>query len=302
MIHPLNSGGVTMNPQASGYLSVVISALLFGAIGILNRWIQLNAIVQSDCRFLLSALLLAILFKDARKVPERKDLRVFIGMSAGLAGAGSLFAFSVKFIPVGTAGMCYQALPVFAVIMSRIKFKEKISISIIGSIGLALIGTFLLAPEATWKFAGADARGVCFAISAAFMGAIMMTNMQALPTAYTPVQCSMWMNVGAGLFLLPAPFVVRNQSYSMPTFGLLVILSLVAGLGGCFLTAGTKRIGSTRASIILYLEPLATVVYAVLIFGERMTWRNGLGALLVISAGLLISWSMAKTKPAPEIP
>jgi len=272
----------------SGSLSVVISALLFGTIGIFNRWIPLNAFVQSCWRFAFATTFFALFFKDARRLPNKRDFLPFLILGASLGSAGALFALSVNYIPVGTAGFCYQSLPVFVLIMSGRLFKERVSLPTFASIALALVGTALLAPPSAWKLSGNELVGVLIALASALAGASMMVCLQWLSGTYTSLQRTLWMSLGAGILLTPSLFVVREQPYSPFVFGMLAVLGLIAGLGSYFANLGISQVGATRTSILLYVEPVAAAGYATAIFHERLTLLNWGGALLIVCAGLII--------------
>ena len=279
----------------TGYVNTVISALLFGTIGIFNRLIPLNAFVQTSGRFLIAVVFFALLSKEARKIPSKKDFLGFFLAGFCIAAAGGLFALSIQYIPVGTAGFCYQILPVFTLIMSMIAFKQRATPILLGSIALAIFGTALLAPASAWHVGGNKFLGVALSIIAAIAGAGMIVSLKMLAGTYSSPQRMLWMCLVAGILLLPSVFLVPNQTYNYGTINLLIALSAFAGLGGYFANKGLDSIDATRSSILLYIEPVAAAVYAAIIFHEHFTLLNCGGAVLIVAAGLIILLNPVQT-------
>ncbi len=70
--------------------------------------------------------------------------------------------------------------------------------------------------------------------------------------------------------------------------------------------AGVKRVGGARASLISTVEPVYTVAFAVLLFGERLTPMQIAGGILVVVAVILAETgrpdTVASTEPASTEP
>jgi len=59
---------------------------------------------------------------------------------------------------------------------------------------------------------------------------------------------------------------------------------------------GIKRIGATSASIISTMEPVMTVILAVMLFNEHLTLLQAVGGIFVVMGGIL-----AVLSPAPKM-
>ncbi|MFV2063880.1 MAG: DMT family transporter, partial [Chloroflexota bacterium] len=68
--------------------------------------------------------------------------------------------------------------------------------------------------------------------------------------------------------------------------------------------AGVRRVGGARASLISTVEPVYTIVLAMLLFGERLTTIQLVGGALVIGAVILAETGRggASGKPLPRSP
>ncbi|MCA1707605.1 MAG: DMT family transporter, partial [Actinobacteria bacterium] len=77
------------------------------------------------------------------------------------------------------------------------------------------------------------------------------------------------------------------------------VATVVAFVG---LYAAIGKIGSSRASIAQMLEPIVTVLLGALVLSERLSWRIGLGAALIVSSlpMLAATGHEGDVPPAPD--
>lgn len=63
---------------------------------------------------------------------------------------------------------------------------------------------------------------------------------------------------------------------------------LGSAIPGAAVMTGVRRLGATRSSILMMLEPVAALAYAWLLLGERLTPVQLVGGAMVIAAGMLL--------------
>lgn len=80
-----------------------------------------------------------------------------------------------------------------------------------------------------------------------------------------------------------SPAAVPGQAW-LPLLGLGLVATAIAIQT---FYAGVKRVGAARASLISTVEPVYTIVLAMILFGERLTGIQVIGGLLVLFAVLL---------------
>lgn len=103
------------------------------------------------------------------------------------------------------------------------------------------------------------------------------------------------------LLMIPALFIFDTNTEWTRFAQVDNILNLLfLGLGAsalCFVTWGyaVKVIGAIKTSVYIYLVPVITIVTAVIILHERITWMALLGTALTI-AGLFLSESKQKAQ------
>jgi drug/metabolite transporter (DMT)-like permease len=96
------------------------------------------------------------------------------------------------------------------------------------------------------------------------------------------------------------------RDLSFTTTGAILFLGIgCSGLGYWFWYAALERIDTSQVAAFLYLEPLVTLLSAVALLGESVTWSTIFGGMLVLVGVLTVqaapplkSAKTAKPKPA----
>jgi drug/metabolite transporter (DMT)-like permease len=88
-----------------------------------------------------------------------------------------------------------------------------------------------------------------------------------------------------------APLVLGHTAeLTVPALGLLAAGAVSIGAtSGIVFGIGLARIGSSRAAVLAFAEPLVAVAVGVLAWGERLRPVAALGAALVVAAGIHVS-------------
>jgi drug/metabolite transporter (DMT)-like permease len=93
-----------------------------------------------------------------------------------------------------------------------------------------------------------------------------------------------WVSVGHGLFSLP-----------MEVYGLSIVMAIFTTVIPSFMISeGIRRIGSSNASIIGSIGPVATIVMASSFLGEKINVWQVIGTIIVLGGVLMISWKGKK--------
>jgi len=100
--------------------------------------------------------------------------------------------------------------------------------------------------------------------------------------------------------LLAFIFGEINESFSLPVlayvfFGLAGVLHFVGGRSLQFL--GIQAIGASRASVIITLSPLVSVLIAMIVFDETPGWAVGIGAVFLVLGPIFIVVGERRRRP-----
>ena len=93
-----------------------------------------------------------------------------------------------------------------------------------------------------------------------------------------------------------------RASFSLPVWGLLAGFAVMVSVISLVLfQLGVKKIGPSQASVFSTFEPLASILWGVILLGERFTLRTGLGVGAILAAVLLLALKGdAEKSPAQE--
>lgn len=112
---------------------------------------------------------------------------------------------------------------------------------------------------------------------------IVVSDMMVPPLFYAAVRFA----IVAALtlpWLLPAP---------RPLWRMIVIAQLIGGLNFALLFIGFKTASPSAASIIVQLGVPMTTVLSMVMLGEKVRWRRGLGMALTLAGAVLVMWHPA---------
>jgi drug/metabolite transporter (DMT)-like permease len=111
---------------------------------------------------------------------------------------------------------------------------------------------------------------------------------------------SMWL----GTVLLTVPFLLwqgglaqQLAAVSWPSWGLLLILGMVLCATSFAVQYGVTHIPANRAVVLFLFELVVAAAASWLLAGERMDWREWIGAALIVSASLLSGKLYADKSP-----
>ena len=190
---------------------------------------------------------------------------------------------SVKYIPVSLSVLLFFTFPFWVLIINYIIDREipklhKLFAFIVAFFGLALS----LGP--TWEVL--DLLGIVLVLCGSVASAgYIVAGSKAVQMIATPVLL-FYSNtlavflVGAVMFYSDT-FSINHTILGWTGIGAVCLLFTI---GQFFLFSGTKHTGSAQASLILNVEPLISIVAAIILLGEQLAMPQYIGVALVITA------------------
>jgi len=291
--------GLALTPGKTSTLAGILLMLVSGlgftcSILIASRAIRdgIDVNTSNTLRYFVATVLLWTWQKSDGKALTLKPLERVTALALGIAvflmGAGYLGA--TRYIPVSLAVLIFYTGPFFIIIISRFTEKEPITIWRLTAICIAFLG-LVLALGITGG-GSLPLTGILFA----FLGAIGMAAFVTVSSLTIKNASPQTVNLHSlfggtllfGLFLIatggPSGTATRN--------GLLLLIGSGFAIAVGFITffAGLKRIGPVKASILMNVEPVFTIALAALMFGERLSSIQLVGAGMVI-AGIILATS-----------
>lgn len=280
-----------VNKKLIGTACAIGAAVCYGTnpLGALNLYAEgMNTPSVLFYRFGLAWLIIAAVMLFRRE-SLRVDRREFLTLSAlGLLFIGSSLTLYLSFrlMPAGVASTILFTYPVMTAVIMALFFREKITLSTVSSIALAMAGVLLL----YWG----DGTG------ALHLGGVILVLVSALTYALyiivvdkSPLQMSsfkinfyvlLYCAVGMALFALLSgqPLMLPPTPTAWLWVSWLAIVPAIMAL--VMMVYAAKYIGSTPTAILGALEPTTAVLIGVLVFAEPFTLRLLLGILLVLAS------------------
>jgi drug/metabolite transporter (DMT)-like permease len=276
-----------MNYHIKGLALIALAALMWGTVGIGTRFVgDVNATTISFYRCIIAsaALLVMMAFSGKLKnlVPKR-GIKYFLLFGITLVIFLILFATSIQTSTIANAVLLFYTAPVFATIFSMVFLKEGIRKQSIVSFGLCMAGIVFISGS------GFETNLLIGTLIGLFAGVFYGLNITIgrYLKEYSGYVTSFWENVIAFLILMPFASIFNVQIGSMPA---LLYLGIVASAFAPFLfLEGIRSVKTQDAGVIMMLDPLTGILWALLVFAEVPNLLTIVGgAFILIAIGFQI--------------
>ena len=292
-----------------GYLAVITSAVLYGCMPLMAKYIYADGVNPLTLVFLRNFLALPVIALMAYS--QCKSLKAPWKLMLGASAAGMLGSCitpillftSYQYIASGTASILHFVYPAVVVIAGFFMKQDKPSWGNMLSVVLCFGGICLFYEPG----AALDWRGSLTAIASGltYAGYVLLLSRSAakqLPSFlfsfYVASTCSIVM-----LFvcLLTGQLALPQ---SLTGWGLSFLFAIGITCGAVVLfQLGTFLIGGQQSSILSALEPITGVIVGAVVFHEVLNIRSVLGSVLVVLSTILIgvyNFRKAKKQTKPR--
>ena len=285
-----------MNSKLKGTLCGVGAAVSYGTnpLGTLPMYAEgLNTNTVLMGRYGLAVIMLAIIMLFQRKsfAVTRKELAILAPLGVLFSLSSLTLYVSFLYMDAGIASTLLFVYPVMVAVMMALFFKERITISTILSITLALCGIGLL-----YRGDGGatlSTMGVAMVMLSSLTYAVYIIILNKSSLRLSSVKLTFYVLLFGVLLILINSFVGSGGHIQMLTtpsmWGHALILAVFPTVVSLLLmVVAVHEIGSTPTAIMGALEPITAVAIGVLLFGEAFTPRLAVGIMLVLFAVILI--------------
>ena len=292
-----------------GYLLVMGAATLWGVSAtaaklLLNRDVDTILIVQWRVTF--SSLLLFGYFLPFR----RGALRVKVGDLwqfalagiLGVAGANFTYYFAIRESTVATAILIQYTAPLAVMAYAALTRTETFTSAKITAALLSLLGCFLAVGAYDTSVIRITPAGFVSAIGSMLTFAFLNIYTRHLLSKYSLWTTTVYSFFFASLFwlIVNPPWAIAAANPSAELWGALFLLAVVSVLiPHTLFFAGLRYLPASRAMITSTLEPIIAIISAALVLNELLQPLQALGAVLVVTAIVLLQ---VKRETAPLQP
>ncbi len=283
-----------MHSFMTGSLLIFASAFGFGLMPILALYAYrggVNVPTLLFLRFGIAALCLFAWLLTRRtlwNIPRREMVYLFF-LGAVLYTLQSTFYFSaVRYIPASLAALILYLYPVIVALLAVWVEKEPFSLKMVAPALLSLLGITVVLGAPLEQV---DWFGVMLAFGAAVVYSVYIILGRRVVAQVPALVTSAFIAAFAAMSFVTFGGVTDSLVFdlSAQTWGAIlgvVVFSTILAMAAFF--AGMDIIGSTRASILSTIEPVITIGFSVLLLQEKMSWLQGVGAVLVMTGTIWV--------------
>lgn len=277
-----------------GYIAVIISAILYGCMPMMAKYIYADGVNPLTLVFLRNFLALpfiaAMAYAQNRtlRIPLKMLPRVSVTALFGSCITPILLFTSYQFIDSGTATVFHFIYPAIVVLGGVLLKEEQLKWGNVISVALCFVGICLFYnPDSTLDWHGAIpamASGITYA---AYILLLSHSDVKKIPSFLFAFYVSLTCTVVTLILCLVTGQLALPQTLTGWGLSALFAIGITCGAVVLF-QLGTFFVGGQQASIISALEPITGVVVGALVFKEVLGFRTVLGSVFVILATILI--------------
>ena len=283
--------------RLKGFVFAALSAICYGTnpLGALHLYAQgYSPETVLFYRFFTAALLLlvVILAKGSHFKISFREFGALVAFGFLFAVSSLTYYASFKFMDAGLASTLLFLYPLEVSVLMAVFFKEKVKVWTIVSIAVSMAGIALLyrggdgAPLSTVGLVLVFISSISYAIYMVMANRIKLQMGSVKMTFYAISFCMVFLllySVTLGSGLPPVFMQASSWGWGFMLGAVPTVLSLI------FMVKAVKIIGSTPTAILGALEPVTAVSIGVLVFGEILTVRLGIGIALILGSVVLIA-------------
>ena len=250
-----------------------LSVLLAGFTGVFGRLIEMNAALLTWYRLLFSAIIIVVLMKLLGKLPRLKAPDILrISFAGFLLGVHWVFFYaSIKYANISVGVVCFSLTSFFTAVIDPVMNRRKYETSELVLSGITLAGIALIFGfDPTYRF------GIMLGVISSLIVAFYTILNKRLTLRFDSETITTYNMIGGfvGISLvLPVFLFIAPGASLVPSMMDLVYLLILAGFCTVLLyllvTEAMQKISAFTVNLSFSLEPLYSIVLAIIIFHEN---------------------------------
>lgn len=277
-----------------GVFLIIISGISFGTGAIFARLAYESGTTPITLLFLrfgiASICMLFIMLVRGIPLPRGRILLILMLMGAvGYVGQSFCYFTALTLVSAGLVALLLYLHPAVVTVLAVIILKEPISKWKIIALMFALVGTALTIGPA----GGGKPLGIILSLGAAFIYSFYILVGSKITKQGTAIQSSTVIITSAAI-VYSGIIAIKGPAFPTTLLGwasvsavalISTVLAIVTFL------AGLERVGPTNASILSTIEPVTTVILAMLVLDEVITPLRIAGGMMILFAVIILARS-----------
>lgn len=284
------------------FIKLHLSILIAGFTGIFGKLISLNEGILVWYRVLITSIVFYFILLATKKLPRisKQEIVKIGGVGLLLALHWIFFYGSIKASNVSVGVVCFSAVGFFTAILEPLINRHKVSYKELLFSMVAVCGILLI-----FQFDIQYRMGIIFGIiSSAFCALFTIMN-KRVGAKHNSSSMLLYEMLGGFIFMsLVLPFYlhfipVESLTPSIPDWIYLFLLSTVCTIGLCLLQIqALKYISAFTVNLSYNLEPIYSIILAIIIFGEakELTFTFFVGLGVIILSVLMQMFDVSRTR------
>lgn len=271
-------------------LSMIISMVVFGTIGIFVEYIDMPSGFIAAVRGIIGAVvILVVMLIKGHKIDFKKlykNLPVLLASGVAIGFNWILLFEAYRHTGIPTATVCYYMAPLLVVGVSPFIFKDKLTPRQIISILVALLG--VVAVSGIFDTNSTKITGVLSGLGAAMLYASVMI-MNKFMGETDDYERTFIQLATAGIVVLPyGIFTMGDVDFKPKSIVLLVIVGVVhTGIAYLVYFGAIKKLKSRTVAILSYIDPASAIILSSLVFMKLPKIYEIIGVVLIMGAAIL---------------
>ena len=295
--------------DVAGLLAVLLAAACWGTSGLFVQWVatdtEVTALALAFWRdvttFILLLAGLALVRPSWLRV-RRADLRWLIALGASLGTFHVFWNLAVFLNGVAVATVQQAAMPAIVTVVAWLIWQERLTWSKIVAILLTFLGTVLVSGLDVLGRAELSWGGLLIGLGTPVTYAAWNLFGKKVRERYNPATALTYAFGFGALVLLPFQFFTPQpwppSSSALLWFAGLIIVATIVPFTVYLFALG--RLPASVATILAMSEIAFVAIYSYVLLDERLTASQILGAILVVSGVLFLSWFRWRSSPKRE--
>jgi len=285
---------------------LLTSMSIFGTIGVFRRYIPFPSGMISLCRAIIGTCFLLGFISLKGNKPDftaiKKNLKLLIIAGIMLGFNWILLFEAYQYTEVSTATLCYYMEPVFFILAAAVVLKEKLTLKsffcvVAALIGMGLVSGFDFSAFGESAAGSTSLKGILLGLAAAVLYTTVVLISKHLKEI-DGVNVSLVQLATASVVLIPYVLMVEDTStvkFSALNVSMLLIIGIVhTGIAYALYYSCLKDLQSQTVALYSYIDPVVSVLLAVLILNEEMNAVKIAGAVLILGAAMVNEFKIRK--------
>lgn len=288
------------------YIITIAGAVCWGLIGLFIAPLYARGFTAWDVVAIRSIFSFAILIV-MMAVFYRDQLRTRIIDHVFFAGAGifSIALFNYFYFEVFSRSSLSLAVtllytgPLFVTILSRIVYKEPLTVRKGWALVLAITGCAFVVGLLPFGQGSIALNTLIMGILSGFCYALYSIFSKTVTKRYSALTITTYIFFYSSIFMVLTSDIISktSQFQYVDVWISALLLALVSTVAAFLLyTSGLKHLEASKASILATIEPIVAVITGVIFLGEHLQGWQVVGIALVLYSAILVAGRRAKGK------